>query len=99
MRVALLSGGLDSAVAAQMVPCTHAISVDYGQRHVVELDAARRVGQALGLEHQFVKVEVPWASSGLLGGDLDRNRAPGEMVSPKSYLPWRMPRAWARTRS
>jgi 7-cyano-7-deazaguanine synthase len=50
--VILLSGGLDSATVlalarAQGFAC-HCLSVDYGQRHAAELDAARRVAAALG---------------------------------------------------
>ena len=50
--VVLLSGGLDSTTClawahAQGMEC-HTLAVDYGQRHRVELDAARRVAAALG---------------------------------------------------
>lgn len=45
--VVLLSGGVDSATAAAMAHRdgfqTYALSFSYGQRHAVELDAARRV--------------------------------------------------------
>lgn len=45
--VVLLSGGVDSATAAAMARRdgfqTYALSFSYGQRHAVELDAARRV--------------------------------------------------------
>ena len=48
----LLSGGLDSTTCLAMAreqgfEC-HALSVLYGQRHQVEIQAARRVAQALG---------------------------------------------------
>ena len=56
--VALLSGGLDSMVAAAMARAEGyrllALSIDYGQRHRVELAAARRVGAALGAERHVV---------------------------------------------
>ena len=58
--VVLLSGGLDSATAlaiaaAQGFAC-YALSVDYGQRHVAELEAARRVAAALGrVEHRIMQ--------------------------------------------
>ena len=46
--VVLLSGGLDSYTAAAILEADgyrlHALSVRYGQRHVRELEAARRVG-------------------------------------------------------
>ena len=50
--VVLLSGGLDSATTLAMarrdgLTC-HALSLDYGQRHHAELEAARAVAQSLG---------------------------------------------------
>jgi 7-cyano-7-deazaguanine synthase len=61
--VVLLSGGLDSATVLAIVKAggfaAHALSIDYGQRHRAELDAAVRVAAALGaVEHRVVKVDV-----------------------------------------
>ena len=51
--VVLLSGGLDSATAAAWAKAAgfdvSALSVDYGQRHRLELEAARRVAERLGI--------------------------------------------------
>jgi 7-cyano-7-deazaguanine synthase len=61
--VVLLSGGLDSATAlaiasAQGHAC-HALSIDYGQRHLAELQAARRVAAALAVaDHRIVRVAL-----------------------------------------
>ncbi len=61
--VVLLSGGLDSATTLAVArndgfEC-HCLSVDYGQRHRIELDAARRVAQALAArEHRCVRVDL-----------------------------------------
>ena len=61
--VVLLSGGLDSATAlalarAQGFTC-HALSVDYGQRHAVELQAAARLASSLGAaEHRIMHVDL-----------------------------------------
>jgi 7-cyano-7-deazaguanine synthase len=56
--VVLLSGGLDSCVAAAWAKrqgyALHALSLDYGQRHRIELDAARRVAAALSVERHAV---------------------------------------------
>jgi 7-cyano-7-deazaguanine synthase len=56
--VVLLSGGMDSATAAAIAQGegfdVHALSVRYGQRHAVELEAARRVAQRLGIGHHVV---------------------------------------------
>ena len=61
--VILLSGGLDSATAAAIARRQgfelFAISVDYGQRHRFELQAAQRVGEAMGAKrHAVVKVDL-----------------------------------------
>ena len=51
--VALLSGGMDSVVAAAAVQAdgyeVHALAIEYGQRQHAELAAAERVAEALGL--------------------------------------------------
>lgn len=59
--VVLLSGGLDSATVLAIArnagfDC-HTLSLDYGQRHRAELDAAQRVAQTLGAaEHRVVQL-------------------------------------------
>lgn len=54
----LLSGGLDSATTMAIAKAegysVHALSFRYGQRHAVELDAARRVAEHLGAEMHLV---------------------------------------------
>ena len=56
--VVLLSGGMDSTTAAAVAQRegfdVHALSVRYGQRHAVELDAAHRVVTRLGIGHHVV---------------------------------------------
>jgi 7-cyano-7-deazaguanine synthase len=56
--VVLLSGGLDSATAAAWAvregDRLEALSVDYGQRHRAEIDAARGVAAALGIPRHVV---------------------------------------------
>jgi 7-cyano-7-deazaguanine synthase len=61
--VVLLSGGLDSATTLAIARASgfecHALSVDYGQRHSVELAAAARVASALGVhEHRVMRVDL-----------------------------------------
>jgi 7-cyano-7-deazaguanine synthase len=61
--VVLLSGGLDSATVLAMARAArfdcYALSVQYGQRHRAELDAARRVAAALGArEHRVMGVDL-----------------------------------------
>jgi 7-cyano-7-deazaguanine synthase len=62
-EVVLLSGGLDSAtvlaMARQQGYACYCLSLDYGQRHRAELDAAARVAAALGARaHRVVKLDL-----------------------------------------
>ena len=61
--VVLLSGGLDSAtvlsIARREGYACHALSIDYGQRHRIELAAAVRVAAALGAaEHKTIRIDL-----------------------------------------
>lgn len=60
--VLLLSGGLDSATAGMLLRRTfrlHALSFRYGQRHAVELAAARRVARHLKIrDHRVVSLDL-----------------------------------------
>jgi 7-cyano-7-deazaguanine synthase len=69
--VILLSGGLDSSTCLLIARSegleTYALSFDYGQRHRVELEAARAVATRYGAhEHRIVRVELPGASASAL---------------------------------
>ena len=92
--IVLLSGGLDSATVLAMARSQnyqcHALSVDYGQRHRAELDAARRVAAALGaLEHRVMRVDL----AGIGGSALtDARVAVPEIMQPgipATYVPAR----------
>lgn len=65
--VVLLSGGLDSATAAAIARSEgyelYALSVSYGQRHAVEIEAAHRVAAALGIR-RHVELSVDLAAFG-----------------------------------
>jgi 7-cyano-7-deazaguanine synthase len=61
--VVLLSGGLDSTTVAAIAQeegfSVYALSFDYGQKHRVELDAAKRVAKSLKVErHVIVSVDL-----------------------------------------
>jgi len=61
--VVLVSGGLDSsttlAIAKSQGYNCYALSFDYGQRHRVELQAARQVAESLGVvEHKFIHLNL-----------------------------------------
>jgi 7-cyano-7-deazaguanine synthase len=95
----LVSGGMDSAVVlAEALAAgfaARALSFDYGQRHAVELEAARRVAAAGGaVEHRLVRLDLAaLGGSALTDPDiavpLDRPQAAiGEGV-PATYVPAR----------
>ena len=74
--VILVSGGLDSAttlaIARSEGYSAYALSVDYGQRHQVELDRARRVAEALGaVRHTIIAVDLRAVGGSALTADLD----------------------------
>jgi len=75
--IILLSGGLDSATSlaiarAEGFDC-HAITFDYGQRHRIEIDAARNVAMAMNVgEHVVMKIDLrAWGGSALTDEHLD----------------------------
>lgn len=97
--VVLLSGGLDSATAAAWAVsrglALSALSVDYGQRHRVELDAARDVARSLGIaDHVVVKVDLAaFGGSALVDASIavPHDRADAAIASgiPVTYVPAR----------
>jgi 7-cyano-7-deazaguanine synthase len=93
--VILLSGGLDSATVLAMAKAEgricHALSITYGQRHGVELDAARRVAEAIGVEeHDVHALDLRVFGASALTSDIavpkDSVGAPG---IPVTYVPAR----------
>jgi 7-cyano-7-deazaguanine synthase len=92
--VVLLSGGLDSATVLAIArdrgfDC-HALSFDYGQRHNVELKAARRVAESLGaVEHRIVRLELgQFGGSALTDAAIAVPEGPTEGI-PVTYVPAR----------
>jgi 7-cyano-7-deazaguanine synthase len=96
--VVLLSGGLDSATclawarAQGFEPTT--LAVDYGQRHRIELAAARRVADALGVrDHREVAVDLRAIGGSALTADtpVPKNRPDESMAHdiPVTYVPAR----------
>ncbi|HEY0180662.1 MAG TPA: 7-cyano-7-deazaguanine synthase QueC, partial [Dokdonella sp.] len=91
--VVLVSGGMDSAVTLAIARergfAAHALSVDYGQRHASELDAARRVALALGArEHKTVRVDLRRIGGSALTDDIDVPDGGGDGI-PVTYVPAR----------
>jgi 7-cyano-7-deazaguanine synthase len=96
--ICLLSGGLDSAtclaIARQEGYECYCLSFDYGQRHSVELEAARRIAQHLGAkEHQVIRFDLrAFGGSALTSEEaVPKNRQEEEMGSgiPVTYVPAR----------
>jgi len=92
----LLSGGLDSATVLAIARSEgrecHCLSVDYGQRHRVELDAARRVAEKLGVaSHRIISMDLRGIGGSALTDDIDvpkdRNISHNEV--PQTYVPAR----------
>jgi len=92
--VVLVSGGLDSAtalaVARSEVDACYALTIDYGQRHRQELEAARRVAAALGVaEHRIARFDLSWiGGSALTDASIDVPQQPSEGI-PVTYVPAR----------
>lgn len=96
--VVLLSGGLDSATCLAwarrqgFAPTT--LAVDYGQRHRIELEAARAVARALGaVAHREVAVDLRAFGGSALTAALpvpkDRDPAALPATIPATYVPAR----------
>jgi 7-cyano-7-deazaguanine synthase len=85
--VVLLSGGLDSATALAIARSRnfdcYALSVEYGQRHSAELDAARRVAAAAGVhDHRIMRVDLAG-----IGGSALTDKAIAVPESPTTGIP------------
>lgn len=96
--VILLSGGLDStttgAIARAEGFALHALTVDYGQRHRFELDAAARVAVWLGVKrHETIAVDLARFGGSALTDRIDvpKDRSGDEMAGdiPVTYVPAR----------
>lgn len=94
--VVLLSGGLDSTVtlahATRLGLECHCLTVDYGQRHQAELEAARRVARHLSAaSHRVVKLDLRAIGGSALTDELDvpKDQEPGDGEIPITYVPAR----------
>jgi len=96
--VVLLSGGIDStttlAVATAEGYEPYALSFDYGQRHRIETEAARRVADSLGAkEHRVAKIDLRIFGGSALTDDVDvpKKRSGAEIAQgiPVTYVPAR----------
>jgi 7-cyano-7-deazaguanine synthase len=110
--VVLLSGGMDSTTTAAIAQRrgfdVHALTVRYGQRHAIELEAARRVAARLGIsDHVVVDVDLRAFGGSSLTADIavpkDTPLAEIGTGIPATYVPARntvflsLALAWAET--
>ncbi|MDZ7830512.1 MAG: 7-cyano-7-deazaguanine synthase QueC [Desulfobacterales bacterium] len=96
--VVLVSGGLDSATVlaiarAQGREC-YAMSFDYGQRHRLELDAARRISKNMDVKrHRVIQVDLAGIGGSALTADISvpKHRSDAELEKgiPITYVPAR----------
>ena len=96
--VVLLSGGIDStttlAIAIAEGYETYALSFDYGQRHQIETEAARRVAKSLAAkEHRIAKIDLRVFGGSALTEDVavPKQRSETEIAHgiPVTYVPAR----------
>jgi 7-cyano-7-deazaguanine synthase len=95
--VVLLSGGMDSATTLAMArhqgfDCL-ALSFSYGQRHALELDAAKRVAKAFGARHETAAIDLRAMGGSALTADIpvpkDRPLNELGLDIPITYVPAR----------
>jgi 7-cyano-7-deazaguanine synthase len=108
--VVLLSGGLDSYTAGAIARSEgyelYALTIAYGQRHAIEIQAATQVAAALGAAaHRVVPIDLAsFGGSALVGdGSVPKDRALDDPSIPVTYVPARntvflaLALAWAET--
>jgi 7-cyano-7-deazaguanine synthase len=94
MAVVLVSGGLDSMISAASAKAAGyrvlALSVDYNQRHKVELAAAARVAESLGAErHIVLPIDLSAFGGSALTADIAVPKDGVQPGIPVTYVPAR----------
>ena len=92
--VVLLSGGLDSMVAGALAKeagyAVHALTIDYGQRHRIELEAAGRVADMIGVaRHIVLPMNLSAFGGSALTDDIDVPKGGVQPGIPVTYVPAR----------
>ena len=90
----LLSGGLDSMVTAALARergfAIHALTIDYGQRHRIELDSAARIARELGAErHVEIALDLRKFGGSALTADIEVPKDGVGNDIPVTYVPAR----------
>ncbi|MCM0033711.1 7-cyano-7-deazaguanine synthase QueC [Sandarakinorhabdus limnophila] len=94
LAVVLLSGGLDSTTVAAIARAQGwrilALTIDYNQRHRIELDHAARVAEALGAErHIVLPLDLTGFGGSALTADIAVPKGGVEPGIPVTYVPAR----------
>ena len=94
LAVVLLSGGLDSMVTAALAQeagfAVHALTVDYGQRHRLELESAARIAMQLGLvRHTPIALDLRAFGGSALTDTIDVPKGGVGDDIPVTYVPAR----------
>lgn len=92
--VVLLSGGIDSTTTLAIAKAdgflSHALTVRYGQRHAIEIDAARRVAKALGaVKHKVIDLDLRTFGGSALTDDIPVPHGGLTDGIPATYVPAR----------
>lgn len=92
--IVLLSGGLDSMVTAAIAKergfSVRALSIDYGQRHKLELLSAKRIAQKLGLsKHVEISLDMRAIGGSALTDEIDVPKSGVGDDIPVTYVPAR----------
>ena len=91
--VVLLSGGLDSMVCAALAREAGfgvlALTIDYHQRHRVELDAAKTIAALLADRHIILPIDLSAFGGSALTADIDVPKGGVEAGIPVTYVPAR----------
>jgi 7-cyano-7-deazaguanine synthase len=96
--VVLLSGGLDSSTTLAIAKSDgfepYALTLRYGQRHQLEIEAARRVASHVGVvDHVVLDIDLRTFGASALTDDIPvpKGRTPAELVKgvPATYVPAR----------
>ena len=109
--VVLLSGGLDSsttlAIAASQGFDCNALTIDYGQRHRVELDRARSIALFMAVPHRIVRVDLAAFGGSALTAEIPvphpdseaeiQSRVPTTYVPARNTVLLSLALAWAET--
>ncbi len=97
-HLVVLSGGLDSTIclglaAVETGPAPVALTFDYGQRHLVELDRAEAIARHYGADHLVVRLDASaWGGSALTDATIDVPDADADAdgdAIPATYVPAR----------